>query len=307
MFSRENPLFAPVVDKRNLTHSESTKATLHLAFSIEGMGLSCEAADACGVIPKNDLDLVAEILQKLRFNGNEQVACGKPDKTTLHDALTNHLQITRLTRKLIHAYATQGRCAKLLDLLVPDQQANLEKYAYDRGLIDLVIGYPGVIDDPAELVKMLPRLTPRLYSISSSPAAHAGQIHTTVAVIRYSSHNRERGGVCSTLLADRATLTDHLPIYIQPNKKFKLRSNPDTPIIMIGPGTGIAPFRGFLHERRALWDTKGPTGSSLANAERQPVTHIAKSLKKCFVTGILRGLTPLSRAIKSKRYMSRIG
>ncbi|HEV2471314.1 MAG TPA: hypothetical protein VGS41_01535, partial [Chthonomonadales bacterium] len=89
------------------------------------------------------------------------------------------------------------------------------------------------------------------YSISSSPAAHAGEIHTTVAVVRFHAHNRERGGVCSTLFADRAAVSDRLPIYIQPNKKFRLPKDSSAPIIMIGPGTGIAPFRGFLHERRA--------------------------------------------------------
>jgi sulfite reductase (NADPH) flavoprotein alpha-component len=109
-----------------------------------------------------------------------------------------------------------------------------------------------VVQDPAELVAMLPKLAPRLYSISSSPAAHAGEIHTTVAVVRYNSHNRERGGVCSTLFADRASVSDRLPIYIQPNKKFRLPQESNAPIIMIGPGTGVAPFRGFLHERRAL-------------------------------------------------------
>lgn len=99
---------------------------------------------------------------------------------------------------------------------------------------------------------MLPRLTPRLYSISSSPSAHADQVHLTVAVVRYRSHNRERGGVCLTLFADRTKVSDRLPVYIQPNKKFKLPADSDAPMIMIGPGTGIAPFRSFLHERRAL-------------------------------------------------------
>jgi sulfite reductase (NADPH) flavoprotein alpha-component len=99
---------------------------------------------------------------------------------------------------------------------------------------------------------MLPKLAPRLYSISSSPLAHTGEIHTTVAVVRYRSHNRERGGVCSTLLADRTPAGERLPIYVQPNKKFRLPAQSDAPIIMIGPGTGIAPFRSFLHERRAL-------------------------------------------------------
>jgi sulfite reductase (NADPH) flavoprotein alpha-component len=99
---------------------------------------------------------------------------------------------------------------------------------------------------------MLPRLTPRLYSISSSPAAHAGEIHTTVAVVRYNAHDRERGGVCSTLLADRRDIGESLPVYIQANKRFRLPGDHDAPMIMIGPGTGIAPFRSFLHERRAL-------------------------------------------------------
>jgi sulfite reductase (NADPH) flavoprotein alpha-component len=251
-FSRDNPLLAPLVDKRDLTHHESTKSTLHLAFSIEGTGLHYEVGDACGVIPRNDLNLVAEILQTLRFNGNEQVPCGKTGKTTLHDALAHHLQITILYRKIVKEYATKGKCATLLDLLVPEQQESLQRYVYGRGLIDLLVEYPGVIEEPAELVAMLPKLTPRLYSISSSPLAHQGQIHTTVAVVRYRTFNRERGGVCSTFFADRSTLSDRLPIYIQPNKKFKLPQNSDAPIIMIGPGTGIAPFRGFLHERRAL-------------------------------------------------------
>ncbi|MGA9670728.1 MAG: sulfite reductase subunit alpha [Terracidiphilus sp.] len=251
-FTRENPVFAPVVDKKRLTHKESSKATLHLAFSIQGTGITYEAGDACGVIPKNDLNLVAEVLQCARFNGNEQVRCGKPETTTLHDALTHHRQITRLNHKTVTNYAKLGQCAGLLDLLAPEHQTRLDAYVYDRGLIDLLSEFPGVIEDPADLVAMLPKLTPRLYSISSSPAAHAGEVHTTVAVVRFHAHNRERGGVCSTLFADRASVSDRLPIYIQPNKKFRLPKDSAAPIIMIGPGTGIAPFRGFLHERRAM-------------------------------------------------------
>ena len=251
-FTRENPVFAPVVAKKHLTHKESSKATLHLAFSIAGTGITYEAGDACGVIPRNDPNLVAEILQCVGFNGNEQVSCGKPDKTTLHDALTHHRQITRLNRRLLTDYAKLGKCTRLLEILAPEHQAKLEQYVYDRGLIDLVLEFPGVIEDPADLVGMLPKLSPRLYSISSSPKAHAGEIHTTVAVVRFHAHNRERGGVCSTLFADRAAVSDRLPIYIQPNKKFRLPADPAAPMIMIGPGTGIAPFRGFLHERRAI-------------------------------------------------------
>lgn len=251
-YSRENPVLAPLVEKRALTHPESTKVTLHLAFSTAESDLKYEAGDAFGVIPKNDPNLVAEILQLLRFNGNEQVPNGKTGTTTLHDALSSQLQITRLHRKTLQGYAEHCASKQLLALLAPEQRPQFEAYVYDRGFIDLLVERPGVIEDPAELVSILPRLAPRLYSISSSPLAHAQQVHATVAVVRYSSHNRDRGGVCSTLFADRTELSDRLPIYIQPNKKFKVPSDPDASIIMIGPGTGIAPFRGFLHERRAL-------------------------------------------------------
>lgn len=251
-FTRESPLFAALVAKRRLTQPASTKTTLHLEFSIEGTGLSYQAGDACAVIPSNDPNLVAEILQKLRFNGNEHVPSATGGTTTLHDALSHQLQITRLNRKMLQAYAARGACAPLLEILQTQHQPAFEAYVHGRGLIDLLLEYPGVIDDAADLTALLPRLTPRLYSISSSPAAHAGKIHTTVAVVRFKAHDRDREGVCSTLFADRSAISDRLPIYIQPNKKFRLPPNPDAPMIMIGPGTGVAPFRGFLHERRAL-------------------------------------------------------
>jgi sulfite reductase (NADPH) flavoprotein alpha-component len=250
--TRDNPFLASLVDKRPLTLGVSTKLTMHMAFSIADAPIAYEAGDACGVIPHNDPRLVDEIITALKFSAKTPVDLPKSGPTTLIDALTHQLQITRLTRKMIEAYATIGNCQQLFTLLQPGQQSHLEKYSWDRGLIDLIHDYPGVLNNPADLVAMLPRLTPRLYSISSSPAAHAGEIHATVAVVRYRSHNRDRGGVCSTLLADRIDAGDRLPIYIQPNKKFRLPASSDAPIIMIGPGTGIAPFRAFLHERRAL-------------------------------------------------------
>jgi sulfite reductase (NADPH) flavoprotein alpha-component len=303
IFSRENPLLAPLVQKRQLTHAASTKVTLHLAFSTAGTGLSYQAGDACGVIPQNNPDLVAEILQCLRFNGNEQVHCAPSGNTTLHDALLHQFQITRLNRKVVQEYAYRGKCAKLIELLAPENKASLEQYIYGRGPIDLLMQYPGVIDDPADLVAMLPRLTPRLYSISSSPLAHAGEIHVTVAVVRYTSHNRQRGGVCSTLFADRVSVSDRLPIYIQPNKKFRLPANPDTPIIMIGPGTGIAPFRGFLHERRAL----GHKGRNwLFFGERSAATDFlyCEEFKTMLADGHLSSLdTAFSRDQEHKVYV----
>lgn len=302
-FTRDHPLLAPVIDKQSLTHVTSTESTLHVALSIEGTGLRYEVGDACGVIPTNDLNLVAEILQRLRFNGNERVQSAKAGTTTLHDALAHERQITRPNRKIIQGFATPGNCTPLLDLLLPEHQAALDAYAYDRGLIDLLTEYPGVIDDPNELVALLPKLTPRLYSISSSPAAHAGELHTRVTVARFTAHNRDRGGVCSIFFADRTSVADRLPIYIQPNNKFKLPSSPDAPIIMIGSGTGIAPFRGFLHERRAL----GHKGKNwLFFGERSAATDYLyrEELESMYADGHLTRLdTAFSRDNGHKTYV----
>ena len=197
-YTRENPFLAPLVDKHPLTREVSSKLTMHMAFSIADSNLKYEAGDACGVVPQNDPRLVEDIITMLNFSPHAPVQLPKSGATTLVDALTNHLQITHLTRKMIEAYATIGNCKPLFGLLIPEQQSHLEKYTYDRGLIDLLHDYPGVLHDPADLVAMLPKLAPRLYSISSSPYAHTGEIHTTVAVVRYRSHNRECGGVCYT-------------------------------------------------------------------------------------------------------------
>ena len=253
--TRDNPYLSPLVDKRPLTHDISSKQTLHLAFSLAESDLRYEAGDALGVIPRNNSDLVEDILILLSFSGEEPVEIAKAGALPLREALLHHLTITKLSRKLVDAYATKGSCAVLQGLLIPEQQTHFDDYMYGREFIDLLIEYPGVIREPAELVAMLPKLAPRLYSISSSPRAHSGEVHTTVAVVRYRTHDRERGGVCSTLFADRVPVGERLPVYIQPNTKFRLPRDAGAPIIMIGPGTGIAPFRSFLHERRSLGHT----------------------------------------------------
>jgi FAD binding domain-containing protein/flavin-dependent oxidoreductase len=224
--------------------------------------------------------------------------------TTLHEALSHQLQIMRLNRKMVLGYSASGNCPALLDLLQPRKQTEFEAYIHGRGLIDLLIEYPGVIGDAADLVTVLPKLAPRLYSISSSPVAHAGQIHTTVAVVRFTSHNRDRG-VCSTLFADRSGISDCIPIYIQPNKKFRLPSDPEAPIIMIGPGTGIAPFRAFLHERRVL----GQKGRNwLFFGERSAATDYLyrEELEAIQADGHLTRLDTAFSRITSPRSTSRI-
>jgi sulfite reductase (NADPH) flavoprotein alpha-component len=257
-FHRDNPFAAALVEKRALTHDTSSKQTLHLAFSLAGSDLVYEAGDALGVVTANNPALVAEILELAKVDSGESVTLTKVGTCNVVEALTHHLQITRLSRKLVEAYAKAGSCEILLGLLKPEQQTHLDTYMYDRGLIDLLVEYPGVIGSAQQMCEMLAKLAPRLYSISSSPKAHAGEVHATVAVVRYRSHNRERGGVCSTLFADRLDHGATMPVYIQANKKFRLPADSAAPIVMIGPGTGIAPFRAFLHERAAT----GATGKN---------------------------------------------
>ena len=248
---RENPFHAALVDKHDLTQDVSSKQTVHLAFSLEGAELVYEVGDALGVIGSNDPALVDEILAATQFTGEEEIAVDQAGALSLREALLKRFAITNLSRRLVQRYAAKGVCPRLQGLLAPEQQSHLDEYVHGRGLIDLLTECPGVIASPADLTGMLAKLSPRLYSISSSPRAHAGEVHTTVAVVRYRTHDRQRGGVCSTMLADRVEVGERVPVYIQVNKKFRLPQDKDAPIIMIGPGTGIAPFRAFLHDRRA--------------------------------------------------------
>ncbi len=249
--TRDHPCLSPLAEKRPLTHPSSTKLTIHLDFVTEDTNLCYEVGDACGVIPRNSPGLVDEVLSLLPFSGSEVVEIPKIGCVPLRDALLHHFAVNRLTRKMVAGYAALTQCMLPAQLLAPENQTELGKYIHGRDLVDLLRDWPCAPQQPADLLKCLPRLAPRLYSISSSPAAHPGRIHTTVSVVRYRAHDRERGGVCSTLFADRVDVGDRVPLYIQPNQKFRLPRDPAASMIMIGPGTGVAPFRAFLHHRRA--------------------------------------------------------
>ena len=249
--TRDNPYFAELRERRSLTADGSTKVTMHLSFARDG-ALAYEAGDACGVVAENDPVLVGEILSLLPFGGDAMVELPKVGRVSVEQALLRYLQPTRLTRKIVQAFADKTQCHELKALLPAEQGAHLEAFIHGRGLIDLLEIYRDAVEFPEELAAMLPKLAPRLYSISSSPKTHADQVHCTVAVVRYRTHNRERSGVASTMLESRLGVGEKLPIYIQPNKRFRIPTDGNVPMIMVGPGTGIAPFRAFLHERRAL-------------------------------------------------------
>ncbi len=176
--TRENPFAAALVEKRPLTTDVSSKLTLHMAFSIKDSAIQYEAGDACGVIPHNDPLLVESILETLHFTGEERVELAKVGSVTLQEALLHHLQVTRLSRKIIDSYGTMGQCGQLLALLAPEQQTHLDRYAYDRGFIDLLEEFPGVVRDPAESGCLAPQArSAPLFHLVQPPRPSRGNPH----------------------------------------------------------------------------------------------------------------------------------
>ena len=248
-YSKKNPFLAALVTNRKLTADGSAKETRHFEISLAGSGLTYEAGDALGVTPANCPSLVDDILRALNCDGEEAVPSPDGGEVPLRTALLRHYEITKIPAQLLKVIAERSSDRTLAELMIPEAKDALSHYLWGREIIDLLVDFSSVSFTPAEFVSHLRKLQPRLYSISSSLHAFPDQVHLTVAAVRYESFGRKRKGVCSTFLADRSAGT--VPVYVHVSKGFRLPSSDDTPIIMVGPGTGIAPFRGFLHDRRA--------------------------------------------------------
>lgn len=249
--SRENPVSVGMIANRKLNGPGSGKDVRHFEFTLEGTGLAYAAGDAFGVYPHNCPLAVDDILRALGCDGEEVVPGRSSQSISLRHALLRHYEIGKVPTPVLRAFAERSGDEMLHRLLAPEGQSELGKFLWGREVIDLLLAYPQVKFKPAEFVALLRKLQPRLYSISSSPKAHPGQVHLTVNVVRYESHGRGRKGVCSTFLAERTDTEVTVPAFIHANPAFRPPTNADAPLIMIGPGTGIAPFRAFLHERKA--------------------------------------------------------
>ncbi|MEK3780137.1 assimilatory sulfite reductase (NADPH) flavoprotein subunit [Paenibacillus sp. FSL R5-0810] len=258
-YSRSNPFQAEVLENLNLNGRGSERETRHIEISLEGSNLQYEPGDSLGIYPENHPLLVDELITAMGWNADEEVVINKNGEVRkLRDALLRHYEITVLTKPLIEQVAKLTGHEGLKGLLEPGHEQELRNYIQERDLLDLVQDY-GLREVPArDLVGVLRKIPARLYSIASSPKAYPDEVHITVRTVRYESHGRNRYGVCSVQLAERLEAGDSLPVYIQHNPNFKLPANPDTPIIMIGPGTGVAPFRAFLGEREEI----GASGKS---------------------------------------------
>ncbi|MDQ2867704.1 MAG: sulfite reductase subunit alpha [Verrucomicrobiota bacterium] len=258
VYSRSHPYPGRVLVNRSLTGAGSAKDTRHFEISLADSGFNYEPGDSMAVYASNDPTLVDEFISALHASGDEEVPVGKNETARLHDALTRNYSITAPPPKFLRAIVERASAAPLLkDLLVPERKQDLQQFLWGMEVIDFLLAHPSAKFAPAEFVGLLTKLQPRLYSIASSLRAHPDEVHFTVDVVRYASHGRERRGVASSFLAERCG-TSSVPMYPSSSKHFHLPENPDAAIIMIGPGTGVAPFRAFLEERAAT----GATGKN---------------------------------------------
>ena len=247
-WSKTNPFRAKLVGNVKLNGEGAGKDTRSFRFSLAGSGLTYHAGDALGVWPSNCAEMVAETVEILGLDGNASVSIKGKGEMPLGQALAHEVELTKPSRDMLRFIAERSGSTDLKALLGDDRKRELKDFLWGRQLVDVLSEFP-IRVEADEFVARLPRMQPRLYSISSSPKAHADEVHLTVSAVRYGE--RKRKGACSTFLADRAG-EGEVPIFIQPSSHFHLPADPDTGVIMIGPGTGVAPFRGFLHERRII-------------------------------------------------------
>ncbi|WP_127579325.1 assimilatory sulfite reductase (NADPH) flavoprotein subunit [Paenibacillus koleovorans] len=249
-YSRSNPLQAVVLENLNLNGRGSDRETRHLEISLEDSNLQYEAGDSLGIYPQNHPRLVEEIIAAMDWSADELVPLPKStQEVSLKEALTNYYEITVLTKPLLEQAAALAPHSSLQELFAPGREQELRDYLKGRDLLDLVQDFDLAGVSAQLFVAVLRKLPPRLYSIASSPKAYPGEAHLTIRKVAYEANGRYRYGVCSTHVSERLKPGQSVPVFIQENPNFKLPADSATPIIMIGPGTGVAPFRAFLGER----------------------------------------------------------
>ncbi|XHE13008.1 sulfite reductase subunit alpha [Agrobacterium deltaense] len=247
-WSRKNPYSAKVSVNRLLSGPASSKEIRHYEFDLGESGLDYEAGDALGVVPLNDPELVGALLERFGAGTDSEVAgLGRP----IGDALLNMFEISTPSRELVAEIGKRAGHEELSHILANGDREQLSAFLWSKDILDLLdLGGKSVFD-LAEFVTFLKPLQHRAYSISSSPLVAENSVHLTIASVRYRAEGRDRGGVCSTYLADRVEAGENAGIFVSPNKAFRVPQDNDAPMIMVGPGTGIAPFRAFLQERQA--------------------------------------------------------
>ena len=237
-FGRNNPFASQLRENRHLNQKGSSKDTRHIVIELGSSGPTYQCGDSLGVLPRNPETLVREFTQKLGLHNDE----------ALHETLATSAILNRVGKKFVKAVAEKatGTAKDKLQAICADEK-KLDEYVFDRDVVDVLHDAPGVHLEPTEIPGLLNKIAPRLYSIASSPDYRTGEVHLTVALVQYSSHGRTKQGLASGYLAN-LTEQASVPVYVQPTRHFHLPA-PDRDVIMVGPGTGIAPFRAFLQHR----------------------------------------------------------
>ncbi|MGV9824588.1 sulfite reductase subunit alpha [Gordonia sp. NPDC003429] len=256
-WGRKNPYPATVVANSVLSGPGSDKEVRHLVIGLGDSGITYEPGDGISIGAVNDPDLVEAIIDRLGVPGDTMIVDRK-EQRTLREALTTRYEITTASKYLLDYIASRSGDPELTHLSATGDHEALDAYLWGRDVLDLLNVDAALTITPDKLLAELRPLANRVYSISSSPRAHPGTVHVTMAAVRYRTGERERGGTCSTYLADRVTDGQTVGVYITPNKSFRLPADDTAKVIMVGPGTGIAPFRAFLHERAG----RGATGEN---------------------------------------------
>jgi len=251
-YGKSNPFPAPLLKKYNLNGPGSAKETIHAEISIEGSGFSYDAGDALAVVPQNAPDLVDAFFVATGLNGSQRVTVG--EKTlTFAEALRDLFDLRVVTKVVLTKYAKAAGLDELLAKCADREW--VKEYTWGRDWVDVVKDYPTTALSESDYTMFLRPLAARLYSIASSLLSHPNEVHLTVGTVRYEAFGRAKKGVCSTFICDMWDVGATAGVYFHHNKNFKLPEDGSLPIIMIGPGTGIAPFRAFVEERIAKGDT----------------------------------------------------
>lgn len=260
-FNKNDPFLAKITDRYSLTKPGGSKVTFHCVVDIAGSGIQYTAGDSLGVYCKNDPEHVQYIIEALNCTGKEQVVlhsslhaeAKESAPISIYNALLEKLSLSKPSRKFLEFLKEKTASAeeknRIDSLLSADNKEALSAYLSEIEYIDLLLLFPEAIITPQELVDHLRKLMPRMYSIASSSLAYPNEIHLTLAVLKYETHGRKRIGVATTYLAERAEMhTANLPVFLS-ESHFRLPEDKSKDVIMVGPGTGIAPFRAFIQER----------------------------------------------------------
>lgn len=247
-FGRKSPLQATLKQKRVLNKEGSSKETVHYELSLEGSGEFYKPGDALNVIPQNQPKLVEAFLAQLNFTGDEKPSWNG-ENHSLREIFTRYLDIRTPSKEFVKTLSESASDHKLIEMIANEDSSALNDFLWGKDTLDLLQAYPNVSLSLAEILSLLKPIAPRAYSISSSLNKHNDEVHLTIASVRYRSDERTYNGTCSTWLADLVAEGEKVPCYFAPNKNFAVPEDDKAPMIMVGPGTGIAPFRAFLEER----------------------------------------------------------